>query len=39
MIRTCNKHLSSAVIIMGIFGEHDTALTVNIRHSREFRDV
>lgn len=39
MIRTCNKHLSSAFIILGILGGHDTALAVNIRHSREFRNV
>lgn len=39
MIRICNKYLSSASIIMGIFGGHDTVLAVNIHHVPEFKDV
>lgn len=39
MIRICNKHLSTALVIMGIFGGGATALAVNIHRVLEFKDV
>jgi hypothetical protein len=39
MIRICNKHLSTALIIMDIFGGGATALAVNIHLVIEFKDV
>lgn len=39
MIRICNKHLSTALFIIDILGGDATALSVNIHHVLEFKDV